>query len=317
MAIDVPAQLAYHDAMWHDFADEPVPECLAHYTSLATLEKILRSNEIWLSNPLYMNDREELHFGMTEGAMAFQTSSRLREACGDDASHRRLQHHFTRVFNGFIETQALDAYVFCLASHDLQNSDGVLSMWRGYGAQGAGAALLIRTASFPKFENVPITFGRVLYGTAAQRRKWLANKLDSLASAIAKHDKTDENLEGAVRHWFERMKLFSLFTKHEGFSEEREWRAVYIRERDQGGLLAPHLSYAITDRGVEPKLRLSLSYFEESEQDGFANVLAGVLLGPSHSTSISQAAARRMLELVKHPHLAERVVASTIPFRRA
>jgi hypothetical protein len=32
---------------------------LAHYTSIPVLEAILRNNEIWLSNPLFMNDMEE------------------------------------------------------------------------------------------------------------------------------------------------------------------------------------------------------------------------------------------------------------------
>lgn len=35
---------------------------LAHYTSLSTLEKILETDEIWFSNPLFMNDLEEVRF---------------------------------------------------------------------------------------------------------------------------------------------------------------------------------------------------------------------------------------------------------------
>ena len=33
---------------------------LAHYTSISNLEKILKDDEIWLSNPLFMNDLEEV-----------------------------------------------------------------------------------------------------------------------------------------------------------------------------------------------------------------------------------------------------------------
>ena len=29
---------------------------LAHYTSVAVLEAILRNNEVWFSNPMFMND---------------------------------------------------------------------------------------------------------------------------------------------------------------------------------------------------------------------------------------------------------------------
>jgi hypothetical protein len=38
---------------------------LAHYTSISTLESILRNEEIWLSNPLFMNDMKEVRFGLT------------------------------------------------------------------------------------------------------------------------------------------------------------------------------------------------------------------------------------------------------------
>ena len=33
---------------------------LAHYTSVPTIEQILRTNQVWLSNPLYMNDMQEM-----------------------------------------------------------------------------------------------------------------------------------------------------------------------------------------------------------------------------------------------------------------
>ena len=36
---------------------------LAHYCSIATLEKIVSNQEVWLSNPLFANDFEELRFG--------------------------------------------------------------------------------------------------------------------------------------------------------------------------------------------------------------------------------------------------------------
>src|SRR5262249_41484538 len=40
---------------------------LAHYTTIQTLEKILTNNELWFSNPLFMNDYEEVRFGVFEG----------------------------------------------------------------------------------------------------------------------------------------------------------------------------------------------------------------------------------------------------------
>ena len=59
---------------------------------------------------------------------------------------------------------------------------------------------------------------------------------------------------------FERLKIFIffLFTKHHGFSEEREWRAVYLRDRDHDNVLQPMLHYAVGRYGLEPKLKFAV-----------------------------------------------------------
>lgn len=51
---------------------------LAHYTTLANLEKILANNEVWFSNPLFMNDKEELRFGLNESLWAFRNSEHIK-----------------------------------------------------------------------------------------------------------------------------------------------------------------------------------------------------------------------------------------------
>jgi hypothetical protein len=40
---------------------------LAHYTSIRVLESIMKSEEMWFSNPLFMNDLQEMGFGITKG----------------------------------------------------------------------------------------------------------------------------------------------------------------------------------------------------------------------------------------------------------
>jgi hypothetical protein len=55
---------------------------LAHYTSVEVLEKIIQNKEIWFSNPLFMNDWEEMRFGMIEGMRAFHQSEAVAQAAG-------------------------------------------------------------------------------------------------------------------------------------------------------------------------------------------------------------------------------------------
>jgi hypothetical protein len=43
------------------------PPLLAHYTSIRVMEAIFQTNKIWLSNRLFMNDLQEVRFGLREG----------------------------------------------------------------------------------------------------------------------------------------------------------------------------------------------------------------------------------------------------------
>ncbi len=303
--------------MWNDFHDEPVPALLAHYTSLDSIEKILRSGEFWLSNPLYMNDWEELRFGMHAGAQALRESQLLKDACETTDAHEALLSRFDRLFGDFDNTHALDVYVLCLSAHPVGNTDGVLSMWRGYGAQGNGAALILDSTAFPKHGRLPLTLGPVVYATHAERVEWLNEKVSALASAISHHAKTEQNMDCAAQCLFQRLMLFALFTKHTGFVEEREWRVVYTMQTDFNQVMSESLGYLLTGKGVEPKLKLKLTELRpDPESDSTSpQLISQVLLGPSQSTTLARASIRRMLSLIGHEQLCERLVASGIPFR--
>src|SRR5258708_1796757 len=116
---------------------------LAHYTSLNVLEKIIVSNELWFSNPLFMNDLQEMQFGMLEGRKVFDelvVAPGFLETCGSRDRAEMIYKAFHHSFNDFDINHALDVYVFCFSEHLPTNTDGLLSMWRGYGGNGVGAA---------------------------------------------------------------------------------------------------------------------------------------------------------------------------------
>ena len=290
---------------------------LAHYTSVTTLEKMLLSEEIWLSNPLYMNDWEELRFGMNAGASEFRSHQALIDACETTENHAALIASFDQLFNAFDSVHAMDTYVLCLTEHPPENNDGLLSMWRGYGANGGGVAVVFDTEKLKFDENSPFIVSKVAYAGQSARLKWIKDKIVSLAQAISKHEKTKENLHVAAHAWIERLKTFSLFTKHSGFSEEGEWRVVYLNDRDKERRFANMLGYAITSRGVEPKMKLKIKELRGGQEDGLSLdvLIERIILGPSISTVLAANSVRRMLELNQRVSLASRVVASSIPFR--
>src|SRR5262249_28417906 len=69
--------LANYDPLYRQFDCterlRTTPPLLAHYTSIHVAEQIIKNEEIWLSHPFYMNDLEELRFGMEQGVQHFPT----------------------------------------------------------------------------------------------------------------------------------------------------------------------------------------------------------------------------------------------------
>lgn len=291
---------------------------LAHYTSVAVLDAMMGNNEIWFSNPLYMNDLEELRFGMVQGANAFRASQELKAAFQDESAFDSMMEHFNNLFEAYETKHAFDTYIMCLAKHAPENNDGLLSMWRGYGAGGGGVAVIFDTTKISFSESSPFIIGAVQYGTREYRLAWIESKIRELAYVIAGATLSDEESFYIAYYWIERLKVFALFTKHSGFHEEQEWRIVYMSERDKDDKLKSMLGYAITPRGVvEPKLKFQVKPLDGlfGEHLSLENIVDRIILGPTTSTVLAATSVKRMLSHRGKHVLAEKIVPSSIPFR--
>src|SRR5690348_9628248 len=146
---------------YHDELVKRQPPLLAHYTSLEAAEKILASHELWFSNPLFMNDWEEMRFGIVEGVALLERTGYVREALVTEARIQIFKTAFARFYEHFDKVQLLDTYVFCLSEHHKDNDDGLLSMWRGYGGHGRGVALIFDTSKMSFVPGAPMYLCRV------------------------------------------------------------------------------------------------------------------------------------------------------------
>jgi hypothetical protein len=70
------------------------------------------------------------------------------------------------------------------------------------------------------------------------------------AEILGKSNIPDDKLSIGSYYFFQRLKLFAIFTKHRGFKEENEWRVVYIRDRDKGKVFDKMFSYWVGPRPV-------------------------------------------------------------------
>jgi hypothetical protein len=264
-----------------------------------------------------MNDLQEMRFGLSLGSRLFSNTELLKRAGGTDARISILQHAFSRLFRSFDDEGAFDTYVFCLSEHDRSNMDGLLSMWRGYGQHGDGAALVFDTANLTMVPSSPLLIAKVSYGSNEDRSKQLEELLNQWAGISEQVALPDEKLCLAARCAFSAIKAFALTTKHRGFSEEAEWRVIYYPERDSTGALKQFLGYHIGERGIEPKLRYPIGPIQNVSAPDMAldRLLNKIILGPSISSLLAKRGFQRMLESIKKPNLIERLHTSGIPLR--
>ncbi|MFM8747851.1 MAG: DUF2971 domain-containing protein [Aestuariivirga sp.] len=259
---------------------ESVP-LLAHYTNAEVLESILKNEEIWLANPLYMNDQQEIRFGVIEGRDKVLASIEIKKAFSSAALYKTFTASFEYAYKSFADEQALDVFVLCFSAHRKNDYDGRLSMWRGYGGNASGACIVFDPKKVPEAEGVPFIFSSVVYASTVDRFLWIDKLIQRFCDLLVGTSLTETVALHAGHYLFERLKLFSLFNKHIGFFEEEEWRLVYRLDMDTSGKYKEMIDYKVGARGLEPKLKLKLRALTDFGSDGIIieNLIDRIILG--------------------------------------
>lgn len=309
------------DELYSDLAEQTYftqRPLLAHYTTAFVLEQMVKKNEIWFGNPLLMNDYEEVRFGINEGTKAFMESQVIRNAFYSAEDADRFEHELLAAHTNFDQRHAFDTYIVCFCEHDALDYDGLLSMWRGYGDSGRGAAVIFDGQALSDTDDSPLIIAKVLYSSGYERRAWFESTAAKFADIVLKETITGgDEVAGAAWGLFARLRLFSLFTKHHGFREEREWRLAYLPERDPKGLLKEHFGYHNGPRGIEPKFKLPFASNAAfgSQDISLEKLVHSIILGPTAASPLAVTSVKRMLTKLDRPELAQKVVGSQIPYR--
>ncbi|GMB00093.1 DUF2971 domain-containing protein [Pelosinus sp. IPA-1] len=307
--------------LWNDVKEEDQfynrKPLLAHYTSIQVLESILKNDELWFSNPLFMNDLKEVRFAILEGVDLIRNSDEIERALRTPERVNLFKQHFDYYFNKFADDDILDTYILCLAEHNNANNDGTLSMWRGYGNNASGAAIVFDSAKIEAVDGTPIAIAKVIYATEEEQIIWMKDTISKFIEIFNTTSIPDDKLYIAAFALFERIQIFALFTKDHGFKEENEWRIVYMKDRDSDKKLEPMYSYFIGPRGIEPKLKLKLTPVPDFMPPDLSliKLIDRIILGPGTSSPLAKATIFRMLDIVGKSELKEKVRTSTIPFR--
>jgi hypothetical protein len=242
-----------------------------------------------------MNDFEEVRFGMLHGASLVLKSKEIINALKTQKRIDSFTNWFNLFCSDFDSKQVMDTYIFCLSEHVSTDINGLLSMWRGYGCNGNGVAIVFDTAKVSVMHESPLIIAKVNYASTEGRIEWLNDLILKFATILNNTSISDDKLLYlAALELFERIKIFALFTKHDGFKEEREWRIVYLVNRDRDKKLEPMFNYWIGPNGIQPKLHLKVN--ELSADLSLTKLVDRIILGPSISLPMAKATIFRMLD---------------------
>lgn len=298
----------------------------AHYTSAETLLRILdRTNpdnppKIWMRNARVMNDVDEIYHGY----------DRIEKALQEGDRNDRLQAAFESInleetskaltsFRSHLDNHLAHTYITCMTVHDdLENKFGRLSMWRAYGQNTVGAAIILnKTPFFTPSDVLAAYTSPVAYHTDEQ----LGREIDQVIHNI----ETNKDWLKTVDPEFIGFYIFNMFSfgvtclKHPGFREEKEWRIIFNpKMRDEGTI--PYVTQSV---GGAPQKIYTLEMKDiHKEEDSLTGIspdalIKRVIIGPSQmQATVREAIVEALTEAgVTNAH--ERVVLSDIPLRVA
>lgn len=287
-----------------------------YYTTADTATKILKSRQIWLRNTAVMNDYSEVQYGFQCLNNAYKAEPGKNFNAALNTCFQGLADEVRDLFNGWLPIIFEDTYVTCVSQHlPEEDQHGRLSMWRAYGC-GTGVALVINgSVMFGNTQVLQVFSSPVLY----ERPETVAEQLNQIATNISNdvgflRDLGREHVKSAVFNMF----LFGILcTKHPGFHEEREWRAIASPQIYP----TPHCTFAIEVIQGTPQRVLKLDLKNHAEQGlvGLAipELIDRIIIGPCQFPAIIRQAFLELLQGAGVPYAGRKIIVSDIPLRQA
>ena len=288
----------------------------AQYTSADAVASIIKNQQVWLRNSRCMNDYSEIQHGLNCLIAAYQNNdprNKLKSLLEQlfSGSTKKLED----LFNGWIPHFQDDTYITCLSEHPAnENQYGRLSMWRAYGGNQS-VAVVLNTEVFTSetdilYANIyPVSylsleeFNEKFFGISER----MEGNMEFLATLT----------EAAVLNiLFELFRGFSVSLKHPGFSEEREWRVVYMPTFRP----SKHIKMEIESiNGIPQEIcKIPLKDFTE---EGFVGasipkLINRIIIGPNDDQIILRKSFVKLLESAGCQNAQNMVCASGIPLRQ-
>lgn len=307
------------------YRDLQAPEGIAsaarfvHYTTAAAALSIINHKRIWMRNCLCMADYSEVQHGFEILRRFFSDQSKVTAFKTALDSHvPGAAEEALNAFNQWWNDIRLHTYIASISEHDSrEDAQGRLSMWRAFGGtNGSRVALVFSVPWLSGAASVlNIIFSPVAYLTEEEAHGQIYTVMQNITeNADYLRSIQREFVVSAVFH----MLLTGVTcVKHEGFREEREWRAIYSPRRKPSNYMksCPKVINAVPQLVYE--LPLDEQVAPELAGLDFSRILDRLIIGPTQYAGPMFEAFREALDRAGVPPESERqrIFVSGIPIR--
>jgi len=289
---------------------------LVHYTTAEAALNIIKTKRFWMRNTNCMSDYSEVQHGADIVRKFFSVPEKralFNEALDDCIPG--VASEAIAAFDSSWRDIRLNSYIACLSKHqDSEDSHGRLSMWRAFGGNATRVAIVLRFAQRSLSAlALNITFSPVAYLSEAEAHGVLEEVIGNVrANRDFLRSVGHDALVGSV---FTTILSAVLCLKHEGFHEEREWRAIYAPNRLQSRLIESSIEVIAGVPQVVYKVPLDTSASDRIADLDFTQIFDRLIIGPTSYPWPIYGAFVDELAKAGIADAAERVVVSGIPIR--
>ncbi|MBU1335045.1 MAG: DUF2971 domain-containing protein [Alphaproteobacteria bacterium] len=292
---------------------------LVHYTSASAAMSILDPKEpaIWLRSTRCMNDRQEVDGGIARiNSVMSERSIVDRLWLALNNCHDNMALDVSKLLDETMPTLPYATWITCLSEHPRkEDRSGRLSMWRGYGGNDTGVAIVLdkKFLVSTSVEGLRVFASPAFYRDDTELRNRITSMIDAIEANCSKLQTIDPH---RIAHCVRMMLAFAAVSiKHPGFDEEREWRLVYLPTIFSSPAIVEE---RLTFRGVPQKVfKVPLADQPEHGISGITpnDLVKKIILGPSQfADTIAAAFAGQLHDLgVTEPW--SKIQISDIPLR--
>jgi Protein of unknown function (DUF2971) len=249
---------------------------LFHYTTIETFLNITKTNELWLSHASYMNDPNEIKFGIDIILGILKRKSICEIVIRTLEKQKNIHEEFS------LDLKRDLAFIFSLSEKKDQ-----LSQWMQYADSGNGICLgfinkkLLSTFSPLIPLNKHMYFPVQYYSSDIQASS--SNILDFEESIINYYKEIDEyaqknNIENDQQFQmavYEMTKLVASFIKNDFYEQESEWRFVLFAGRGENTI------------SIKPaKMGVKMIYIMKFGDQKIMDLIDTIKIGPKHKNDM-------------------------------